>query len=68
MKGRRNKTEFWDRQLSVMKILIGFHGFRAKQLAEFYQCSVGTILAMLHKRQTGLLLIRHQHKKQMGDL
>ena len=62
-KSSKEAAKFWADQISIIKCLVQQHGFKLKDVAEFYDTTVGAISTVLHRRTLSLNRWRDEQSK-----
>ena len=63
-KSVESTRKFWNEQVSIIKCLVLHHGFKLKDVAEFYDTTVGAISTVLHRRGISLNRWRYEQSKE----
>ena len=61
----KQQSAIWDKRIERMYDLVVKRGFRAKELAEYYETSANSIRTVLHRREISLIRWRHEFAKDM---
>lgn len=60
----KQKTQWWDARIDVLIYLVTVENYKLKDLSKHFNRKVGTISAVLYRRNLSVLKMRSDYKKQ----